>query len=104
MRLIFEFESEATEESIVAWLNDLLPHLPDGTTAWVERPPLLLGVEELTPLYMGKHITVNRAKDKPMIDGTLDAVYKRANSQYGRTVIVDGRAHDVDAYEVVTLS
>lgn len=99
---MFEFDSDAEESSIVAWANDLLPNLPPGAQMTIERPPLVLGVDELTPLHKGKAIKVNRGKDS--IIGTFDAVYGTVGGSYGKVVIVDGKAYEVNAFEVVTLS
>lgn len=101
INLVFSFESDATPEDITDWVAKLLPHLPDGTEVVAERPSEMIGVDELTEKHKGKHVIVNRDKDKRLITGKLNAFYPEGESQYNRVLIVDGRAHSVHSYEVV---
>lgn len=104
IKVELDIATEAADEDIKAWVSELAKSLPPDTRITVSRPPAVLPVTDLLEEHVGRQVRVNRDKTKVQIQGQLNAVYPHASSEYAKTVVVNGRAYEVGAFELVTLT
>lgn len=99
----FEFGANMTAEQAQEWIETVKHQLPEGAEADVKMVPLVLEVENLTPEFIGQHVSVYVDKRIGTVAGKLDAVYPSGRQGVAHTLIVEGTAYTV-TYGLVTLS